>query len=286
MIMTTAEESLNDSIIRLERLRSTYVQFTMDTRRDGTSLNRFQEEIDALLAEVGDILMRAEFNRTPLFSGAFSVDRVDVNGRAVDVGLRIPRVDLAMLRLYDVIKLSRAPYEIPLADSPEYGGSRPVFRTAVERHLDRHTASGPPFAADTTAAALADLLNAQIAPDRHLTAEAVDSFFDGRFNPSVHVALLNGSRTDAQNIGSIDKAIDTIDSVKAKIQACMSRCTVAIASAQLNPEAAAPTVSDADLAKKLLGLSLEGAPLETAALDMLAQTNDAEEAERLRRLLR
>lgn len=277
-LLSHVEDSLNEAMNRLQRLREVIVAFS-----NHTDQTQFQAEVDAILAEVSQILQSAECNRIKLFTGDVAFQSVEVNGRSVSLEFRIPRVDLAFLGLPDGINLSKHPYWVPLADSPEYSHSLGTFRRALERHLNGSSPQQPPFPADTTAVTLAELLNAQLPPVQHLSTAAIDSFFNGSFDPAVHVQILNHLKTDAQNIVSVQTAAERLSTIRSDALGCENRLQSAIRASQLPTETSVS--GSPDLAKELMKASMLGV-VENSAMQMLAQANDQQTAEALRQMLR
>ena len=282
-LLSHVEDSLNEAMNRLQRLREVIVAFSNHTDQTAGALGQFQAEVDAILAEVSQILQSAECNRIKLFTGDVAFQSVEVNGYPLALEFRIPRVDLAFLGLPDGINLSKHPYRVPLADSPEYGRSLGTFRGALERHLNSSSPQQPPFPADTTAVTLAELLNAQLPPVQHLSTAAIDSFFNGSFDPAVHVQILNHLKTDAQNIVSVQTAAERLSTIRSDALGCANRLQSVIRASQLPAETSVS--GSPDLAKELMKASMLGV-LEAPAIQMLAQANDQQTAEALRQLLK
>lgn len=279
--LNVALEALTKSINCLMRMRDCAAELSCFLGEKQLVLDAYQREFDVTFAEVQEYLTGAECHGRKLFSGDFSLDAAVVGGRRCEIGLQLPRVDLASLGWQNGIDLSKRPAEIPLADASVHRHPEGIFRRALEHYLDDPGTPQPPFSADTSEATLAGLLNAHLPPHERLTAAAIHDIFDGGFAPAVHAGLLNEVRTDNQIIASLLKAVASLESIRSGVFASMRRLEQRQASDQAAADVPVRDLSDADLAKRLYG-----SPLENAALSMLMQTTNAEDAKRIRELLR
>lgn len=282
-LMQIAEGSLSDCIGRLARVRECIVALN-DPTLVVNDLLRHEEEANALLAEVEEILTNTHLGESKLFTGGFSVDSVEVAGNPVEMRLRIPRIDLRFLGLEKGIEIAKRPHQIPLSDPPQEWLAEIPFRKALERYIDSRPHQSPLFAADTTATQLAALCNAELAPHEQLTTAEIESIFGGRFDPSVHVNLLNEIRTDEQVIGSLHRAMEQLEAIQKEARGCINRLESAFSSGSAaieNP--VSPGLPDAELAKRLIA---DGQPLQNSALSELMKAQNAAEAKALIQLIR
>ncbi len=89
----TAEGSLNEVTNMLQRVRELAVQSASGTYQDTTDRAYMQKEVDALTAQVDQVIKNSGFNGVKLFDGSTATVKVQTGANATDT------VDLAMANL-------------------------------------------------------------------------------------------------------------------------------------------------------------------------------------------